>query len=309
MKITVIIEKGNDTDNLDLSFLPANYEINKIVLTKDIYIETISKIPKDHIVINLCDGIDEIGELGECVIRELEKNKLPYTGSSIKSYKCKKSDIKIPNVKTPNAVVIHKKEYTTDMFDKLTYPVIIKPEYSSGSMGITSTSKCDNIDQLMERLKLYEYDDIVVEEFIEGREFTALVCENIYDVYNPIVLEPVECIFTNGYTFKHYDLKWKDYNATYYVPITDDKIKENIATISKKTYGLMNLDSYIRYDMRMDKNGNLYIIDVNPYPAMFYRPDNYGCGDTILANSQIMNHKQFIEHNINCAMHRAKTYQ
>ncbi len=46
---------------------------------------------------------------------------------------------------------------------------------------------------------------------MEGREFTVLVAENPEDELNPIVFQPVECVFAEGESFKHFDLKWVDY--------------------------------------------------------------------------------------------------
>ena len=53
----------------------------------------------------------------------------------------------------------------------------------------------------------------MVEEFIEGREFTCLVAENPDDPENPITFKPVEFIFPEGESFKHYDMKWVEYEA------------------------------------------------------------------------------------------------
>lgn len=57
------------------------------------------------------------------------------------------------------------------------------------------------------------YGGALVEEFITGREFTVLVAENGADSTQPIVFEPVECQFTNGEEFKHFELKWIDYES------------------------------------------------------------------------------------------------
>jgi D-alanine-D-alanine ligase len=305
MKLKVI--SGYEASCMDLSFLPANWDVEIMVLTPQNYVNIIANIPKDYVVINLCDGIDEDGELGECVIRELEKNKLPYTGSSVKSYKCKKSDLKVDGVKTPKYVLVKNKKYSDNMFMDLKFPVLIKPEYSSGSLGITIDSKADNIEDLLTKLQNFDFSDIVIEEFIQGREFTALICQNV-DNGEPIVLEPIECIFDATNTFKHYDLKWTNYALLNYADVKDEILLENITNIAKDTYRKLGLDSYIRYDIRMDNNGEMFVVDANPYCALFYAPADYGCADVILSRSKIMTNVQFIEHNVKCAIERAKNY-
>jgi D-alanine-D-alanine ligase len=58
---------------------------------------------------------------------------------------------------------------------------------------------------------LSEFGGALVEEFIEGKEFTVLVAENPQKKDKPITFVPLECLFSNGETFKHFDLKWINY--------------------------------------------------------------------------------------------------
>ncbi len=58
-----------------------------------------------------------------------------------------------------------------------------------------------------------EYGGALVEQFVAGREFTVLVAENGADPAQPLTYLPVECRFSNGEEFKHFDLKWKDYDS------------------------------------------------------------------------------------------------
>jgi D-alanine-D-alanine ligase len=52
----------------------------------------------------------------------------------------------------------------------------------------------------------------LIEEFIEGREYTCLAAENPDDPEHPLTFQPVEFIFPEGETFKHYNMKWVDYD-------------------------------------------------------------------------------------------------
>ena len=70
------------------------------------------------------------------------------------------------------------------------------------------------------------------------------------------------------------------------------------------TWCLLRLDGHVRIDVRMDHSGNIYVIDVNSYPALFYDDDIKWDADFILANSKIMNTVAFIEHNLNVGIKR-----
>src|SRR5438445_12794271 len=96
------------------------------------------------------------------------------------------------------------------------------------------------------------YDQIMIEEFIEGREFNILVTENVNNIKEPFVLEPMECIFLNGETFKHYDLKWGTSLNMQYKPVDDIALQNTIMQFCKDLFVLMDIDSYVRFDLRMD---------------------------------------------------------
>jgi len=264
---------------------------------------------KDNFIVNLCDGFDNEGGLGECVVKELEKNKLVYTGSS--KLMCKKSEIKVPGVSTPKCVVIRDKKYDEKMFKDLRFPLIMKPDEAGGSIGITEESKTENLEELLFRLKDYveQFPNVVIEEYIQGREFTVLVCEGKEDSKDPIVFEPLECVFTEGFTFKSYDLKWNKFASCIYQEVSDQSILEKLFSLGKDTFVKLNLDGYSRLDIRMDFHGNLFVVDVNPNPGIFYSKPNYGCADFILSKSRKMNHLTFIEHLFMCGQRRAKKYE
>ena len=51
--------------------------------------------------------------------------------------------------------------------------------------------------------------------------FTCLIAENPDDAANPITFKPVEFIFPDGESFKHYDMKWIDYEKMSFAPVND----------------------------------------------------------------------------------------
>lgn len=317
MSIIVLLPSNTINDNnasdlsynsnvVDLSFL-TNYTINFKYVTLTNYTEIINSIDKDTIVINLCDGTSTDGNPGLQVVQLLEDRNLIYTGCSPKNYEYKKSTIKKFNVSTPKYILLDQTSvYDENTFNELKYPLIIKPDDGGGSDGITTKSKVHHYQELKVRVEeMTQHEKILIEEFIEGREFTVLVSENADDSNHPYVLEPMECIFLNGETFKHYDLKWGTNNNMKYKSVDDVHLQSKIMNFCQNLYIIMGIDSYVRFDLRMDINGTLYVNDVNSYCALFYPADEpYGSADLILKNSKIMNHMSFIEENIKCAKKR-----
>lgn len=304
--VTVIYTQETDkpTYGVDFSFL-TDFEISIYEVTLDNYRQIIDNIPTNSFIINLCDGNLSENTPGIEVVLYLEEKKRIFTGSSSKSYNWNKSKIKNNNIMTPKFAIINKNNINEliTLTQHLKYPLFVKPDnIIGGSNGISKDSLVLNINDLDLKLKkmILVYENIMIEEYIDGREFTVLVCHNGEKI---IVLEPIECIFTGNEKFKHYDLKWKDYNDIKINLNIEHDLQTKIMNFAKEAYTAFDLDSYIRFDIRMDNN-NLYIIDVNPYCAIFYKPEYYGCADIILKNSKKMNHCDFVLFNFIHATNR-----
>ena len=76
------------------------------------------------------------------------------------------------------------------------------------------------------------FQRVGAEEFIEGREFSVLVVENADNAEEPFAYQPVEFRFPEGESFKHFDLKWKDYEAMTCVQCDDVELGHRSANFS-----------------------------------------------------------------------------
>jgi D-alanine-D-alanine ligase len=164
--------------------------------------------------------------------------------------------------------------------------MIVKHPNSYGSIGLTRQSRVDTTEQLVTQVErmIAVYDRALVEEFIEGREFTALVAENPDDTADPTVYLPVEFCFPPGETFKHFDMKWIDYKDMSCIPCTDPELIARLQESSKKLFVGLGGTSYARCDLRMDHSGELYMLEINPNCGIFYPPSDPGSADFILLN-------------------------
>ena len=124
------------------------------------------------------------------------------------------------------------------LLEDLDFPMIVKHFNSYSSIGMTKQSKVTNECELRSQLSrmLSDYGGALVEEFIAGREFTVLVSENPEDSQLPLAYLPVECQFPSGEEFKHFDLKWHDYDGIEWVPVADDDLAERLKEMAREVY-------------------------------------------------------------------------
>ncbi len=152
------------------------------------------------------------------------------------------------------------------------YPLIVKPNAEGSSKGIGSTSIVDNEDELRAAVKecVERYrQPALVEEYIAGREFTV----GLLGDKRPRVLPPMEIKFKkkdNPRPVYDYTVKqdWEEY--VYYecpAKLTEAELKA-MEKIARATFWALDCRDVARVDMRMDAEGRIYVLEVNPLPGL-----------------------------------------
>jgi D-alanine-D-alanine ligase len=187
----------------------------------------------------------------------------------------------------------------------LRFPLITKHPNSYGSIGLTKHSRVQTRAQLQDQAEkmIAAYGATLIEEFIDGREFSVLVTENPDDELRPFTYRPVEFLFPRGDSFKHFDLKWKDYEAMTCIQCEDDELAERLEDMSRKLFIGLNGAGYGRCDIRMNERGELYMLEINPNCDVAYPLEESGSADLILLY-QPWGHRDFFERIIRAAVKR-----
>ena len=248
------------------------------------------KIP---LVFNLCDGDEVNGTPGISVIRELEKNKLIFTGANVHYYDITTSKIPMKRafdasgVRNANWEVIDGSTESVDgICARLGAPVIIKPAVSGGSMGVSVKNVVYTDQELKDRItelnKGYRgwnllADGLIVEQFITGPEFTTLVVGSSDRPADCIVYPAIERIFhaslPDEEKFLSFDRLWEIYEDEQAMPGNenfynyhrpDPSLMAELEKISRDAYAAVGGTGYGRLDIRMDsRTGELYMLEVN----------------------------------------------
>jgi len=175
--------------------------VNVLKVTLQNFISLIDSIPQSAAIFNLCDSSDERnGYPGISVAEYLDLKNRWYAGSSKEFCVFSKADLLKCQLDTPKSIKLTSREsLNPEKFAHLKYPLIVKPSKEGGSVDIEEDSKVFNYESLIKKIKekfeIRLLDEIIVQEFIRGREFTVLVVENANNLLEPYVLEPLEVIF------------------------------------------------------------------------------------------------------------------
>jgi len=317
MKICILQSSYEDTKSVfkevDVYSNPARWlendnQCTNVFISKSTAMQQIRDLSKQgyDMFVNLCDGAWDEDRAGMEVVKALEKYNLPFTGCSSYFYEPSKETMKMVahymGVRTPAFVFAYDDAAIEEAGKLLNFPLIVKHFNGYSSIGMTRDSRCENIEGLrvQARKMIDAFGGALIEEFVDGKEFTVLVAENPENPSNPITFVPVECAFPQGESFKHFDLKWIDFDGMTWSPVTDQKIAEEIRDMGRKVFSGFKADSYARLDLRMDRQGRLFFLEINPYCGIFYPPETFGSADCILKFDP-MKHRGFLEHIMRCA--------
>jgi len=228
------------------------------------------RINAPAMVINLVDSIKGAESLASAIPGVLELLDIPYTGADILGLSLDTNKFVIKKLLQQNGVPVPNFQLFNSPDDYLDhairFPLISKLNAIHGSVEITKDAVSENEKQLRKRIRflIRTYKQpVLVEEFISGREITAVVLqERKKKVFQ------AEKVFThseNKYVFLTFEDQWlSDINtALHYKKYGDPLLKEYV----KKAFNITKMAGYAKFDIRLDQSGRYYFIDTNCNPA------------------------------------------
>ena len=170
------------------------------------------------------------------------------------------------DIKIAKSIVLRKEDREQEKLQKFIdlvgLPVFVKPSAGGSSFGTTKVKKEDKLQfAINEAFK--EADEVLVEEFIEGRELTCGVVKMNGQIRT---LTPIEVVSKNE--FFDYEAKYNSNLNEEIIPApVDKKIITEIKKISEKIYQLLNCSGIVRIDYILKKN-ELFFLELNSVPGM-----------------------------------------
>jgi D-alanine-D-alanine ligase len=248
------------------------------------------KEAKPDIVFNIAEGFDGNGREAQ-IPSMLEMLKIPYTGSdpltlAICLDKARTKEI-LSYYKIPNSKFLVVDDLSQATKIELDFPLVVKPISEGSSKGIFSSSFVRNINELTKEIEriLSEYNQpAIIEEFLSGREFTVAVLGNGKSAQLMPIVEinfkefPEDFIPLYSYEAKWIlDTKENPLDVFTCPALLDKNLEAKIKDTVLKTFNTLRCRDWSRIDVRLDKNGEPNIIEINPLPGILPNQEENSC--------------------------------
>jgi D-alanine-D-alanine ligase len=147
--------------------------------------------------------------------------------------------------------------------NRLGMPVFVKPNNGGSSIGMSKVSSKEDLAAALQKA-FREDDQVLVEEFISGREFTV----GVFRSGNEIIILPITEVKTTKDFF--------DFEAKYSPGFTEETtpaeldagIAETIRSTAKKIYQVFNCSGVVRIDMIYnEEKGEPFMLEINTVPG------------------------------------------
>ena len=201
----------------------------------------------------------------------LEKNNIDYTGSdasasklaidkNLTKKKCVDNALPTPRWNFLNSSL--NDSDISSLLDKYGDSCVVKPANDGSSIGMSvidgSLNKASLLDSINKCKEVSS--EIIVEEYINGRELTVGVIDGL--------ALPVVEIVPNG-EFYDYKSKYTKNGSDYIVPAKLDlELEDEIQEYAETLYELVGCRHYARIDFLLDNDGNVYILEINTLPGL-----------------------------------------
>ncbi|NTU51549.1 MAG: ATP-grasp domain-containing protein, partial [Candidatus Aminicenantes bacterium] len=158
---------------------------------------------------------------------------------------------------------------------ELKFPLIVKPNAEDASLGVYPESVVRDEESLRRQVRrcLDNYKQpVLVEGFIDGREFNVSVMENGTVTPLPVSEIDFSAMPKDMPRILGYEAKWFEDDPLYQktppvcpAPI-DDEMRVRLLGLAAAAFRTMGCRDYARVDFRMDAKGRPFILEVNPNP-------------------------------------------
>lgn len=184
-----------------------------------------------------------------------------YLGSALAMDKGMAKQLFVSNgIPTPKGISLKRGEEQVDLTELgISLPCVVKPCCGGSSIGVSIVRTKEAYEAALLEAFRWE-DELVIEEYVEGREFSVGVID--YKALPVIEIAPVE-------GFYDYKNKYKAGSAVETCPADlPQDVAEQMQRYAEEVARVLGLDTYSRSDFLMDKDNHIFCLEANTLPGM-----------------------------------------
>jgi D-alanine-D-alanine ligase len=242
---------------------------------------------KPDITFNLMEAFADVGVFDQNVVSYIELLRVPYKGCNPRGLTLSRDKalarklMAYHRIPVPDFFVVPlgRKPQTPK---RLKFPLIVKSLTYESSTGISQASVVTNDEQLARRVQ-FIHDTImtpaIVERFIEGRELYVGVIGNDRLQAFPVWEMSFAKMPENTWHIATERVKWsvkyqkKHGITTEAAADLPEELAKRVTQICRRVYRTLDMSGYARIDLRLDKEGRVYVLEANPNPQLAYGED------------------------------------
>ena len=202
-----------------------------------------------------------------------DKADINYTGSKMNALqfdfdkKLAKKLISSKKINTADFFTAVPNEYNANKKLPFLFPLFLKPINSASGNGIDASSLVYDFNQFENKVeelhKKYHYP-VLVETYLNGREFTVAVSE----INSELTVYALEIIAPIREGIKILSAKVKQDNAETLHIVTNKSLLSELSNIAKKSFIALGARDFGRIDIKMDDCGQCHFLEANLTPGM-----------------------------------------
>ena len=164
------------------------------------------------------------------------------------------------DVPTPKGTSMKKAHAVRDVKELgMEFPVVVKTCCGGSSVGVYIAADQAEYEKALEDAYSYE-DEVVIEEYIKGREFSVAVVDG--KAYPVIEIAPLQ-------GFYDYKNKYQPGSTIETCPAElSVELTEKMQRYAEAGARALGLEGYCRLDFMMKENGDMYCLEANTLPGM-----------------------------------------
>lgn len=203
-----------------------------------------------------------------------KKHNINYTGSTKEVLQfdsnkiLAKSFLRRKGINTADFFTAIPKEYKENELP-LKFPLFLKPMDAANGKGIDDKSFVKTFKEYENKiLSLYEQfrEPILVEEYLDGREFTVSIIESQNNTLNSYAIEIIAPKSENN--LRILGEKAKKENNEILKAISNSSLKQELEKIACDVFINLKIRDFARIDIKTNKEGKCFFLEANLVPGM-----------------------------------------